>query len=1099
MFRIVGIALVGLMVAGMVYADERTDLGAGGKNLGRSKHLSNGPPDIDAMRAGCGKGRALTRHFLGEKRKSSSDWIAGLAVQVDGTGTAESLEHTDVLHYQLDIEISDIDTVSETCLITGSNRMTIRSLSPYLTHFTFRLQDHYTITDALLNDLTPATLATQSLTTRVVTLDRPYGIGEEFTLTIEYTGIPDPPPYDAIVVREEDGVPLVATSNQPWWAYTWWPAKDGDIEQPGDLSDKATMDFSITVPDNFDVPSNGLLQSVDIPGDGRARYNWSSSYPNTAYGVALAVSEYNRWTEYYVHDTGSMPVEFYIFEAYDNQTNRDAWSEVVDMIGVFSDLFGEYPFIDEKYGIFESSSWFGATEYQTMTSQGGGDWAFNDWLTAHELAHSWWGNLVTCKTWSDIWLNEGPAKHSECLWEEFKTGTPDQSAYLSCMLDRKPTGAGAGASVYVPRDELFDWRIFSYDYTYLKGAWVMHQLRGVVGDTVFFDILSNWRAAYAFSAATTADFAAIASTAYGSNLRWFFDQWVYNAGAPAYAYTWETENVGGQDYLHVWIGQVQNPPNPEVFVMPVDLVVTIGGSPETLTVWNDARVQAYSVAVSGPVTDLQFDPNEWILRTFAVEGDCNHNSIRDACDVDCDAGGCSPPPHCGGSQDCNENRIPDECEPDEDCNLNSIPDICDIFTGTSDDCNGNAVPDSCETDEDCNSNGMQDICDIFDGTSNDCNTNDVPDECESLEDCNSNATQDICDIAFRTSIDCNANNTPDECEVGADCNENTIPDECDIADYTSPDCNGNAIPDECDLANGLPDNNGDGIPDECEPLPPALPPAPHDAPKNRYISVDLTPNGNTIFAYKVEIVEMKRCLGDYRRACSVDAHCPNVCNNNEDITCLSDAACEGGTCVPTVPCLHHFSEGSSWWLQDPQREPLGCRPPGACTDEDWFARLDATPHFRAWDEFGDVDSTVLHISGCAITPVATYAVSACATPTGDVCGEPLIIGTISKPDRNYGDVVGVVDPATNEFTPPNGIVNVTDVSGYLLTNANWADASGLPKPQAHWTWFDLHGEGPPNYRPQGILSVGDLSEILFGIEGDPFAASGGNVDPSGCP
>ncbi|UCE61380.1 MAG: hypothetical protein JSU63_06455, partial [Phycisphaerales bacterium] len=205
------------------------------------------------------------------------------------------------------------------------------------------------------------------------------------------------------------------------------------------------------------------------------------------------------------------------------------------------------------------------------------------------------------------------------------------------------------------------------------------------------------------------------------------------------------------------------------------------------------------------------------------------------------------------------------------------------------------------------------------------------------------------------------------------------------------------------------------------------------------------------------------------------------------------------TCVPTAPCVHHPDEELTWWVQGPEQEPLGCRLPGGCTDEDWFARLDTTAHFQTWNDFGVVDSSLLHISDCQITPVATYAVRACAPPTGQICGEPLVIGTILRPPPgNYGDVVGPVDPVTTEFDPPNQILSVGDISGYLLTNLNYG-LPGDPKPQAHWTWVDMEGQGAPFYRPQAILNVGDLNQILFGLMGRPYSWAGNNVDPGNCP
>ena len=564
---------------------------------------ASGPDEQPVI--GCGKERALTAHYRAEQLLPGE------------RAPAEALTDTDVLHYDLNIEVSDIDTEARECTITGSNRITIRSGAVNLIEVTFRLRDQFSITSALVNDTTPVAVVTASPTTRVVTLDRAYGLGEEFTLTIEYTGTCVSGGLGSIEVGTQNGQPdgtaIVATLSEPFYAYTWWPVKDGDVGLPGDNSDKATIEFSVTVPDNFSVPSNGLLQSVTVLEGNRKRYNWATDYPLSAYLVSFAATEYNTWMEQYAHPGGTMPVEFYIYPANDNPTNRAAWGEVLHMLDTFVPLFGEYPFINEKYGIY-NFEFGGGMEHQTMTGQG----TFNEIITAHELAHQWWGDMISCKTWSDIWLNEGFAAYSECLWREFKNGVPDPVAYHARVQARKPSSVDE--SVYIPPEDLTLLRIFSTTYTYNKGCWVLHQLRHLVGDDAFFAILADYRTAFEFSAATTDDFAAVASASYGEDLTWFFDQWVYQIGAPAYEYGWETVSVDGQDYLLVEIRQVQVVEYPEVFIMPIDLeVFTSARVHHTTTVWNDRREQWFVLPVSGPVVLLLFDPDEWVLRTSATE------------------------------------------------------------------------------------------------------------------------------------------------------------------------------------------------------------------------------------------------------------------------------------------------------------------------------------------------------------------------------------------------------------------------------------------------------------------------------------------------
>jgi len=192
--------------------------------------------------------------------------------------------------------------------------------------------------------------------------------------------------------------------------------------------------------------------------------------------------------------------------------------------------------------------------------------------------------------------------------------------------------------VYVPALATGDPnRIFSSNASYRKGAWVLHMLRHVVGDSTFFQILQDYRAAYEGSAATTDDFAASALATYGKDLTWFFDEWVYQGGAPAYRFGWDSVNVEGQEYLHLKIEQTQGLGNPNVFVMPVDVVVSTNGPSQDFSVWNDQRTQHFVVPIASVPTAVSFDPNQWILRTALttstlVVGDMNGDLAVDGVD-----------------------------------------------------------------------------------------------------------------------------------------------------------------------------------------------------------------------------------------------------------------------------------------------------------------------------------------------------------------------------------------------------------------------------------------------------------------------------------
>jgi len=220
--------------------------------------------------------------------------------------------------------------------------------------------------------------------------------------------------------------------------------------------------------------------------------------------------------------------------------------------------------------------------------------------------------MVTCATWNDIWLNEGFATYSEALWAERRSGTPDPAALQFAMSQRRP-GDFEG-SVYV-HDASSVRRIFSADYSYRKGAWVLHMLRSVVGDDAFFDILAAYRERFEFGAATTDDFRRVAERVSEIELGWFFDQWVYSGGAPAYDIGWREHEIDGQRYLEVSIAQSREP----VFVAPLEIEWGVSGARASARVWNRTDRQHLLTPVGGPVDDVVLDPDGWVLSRSITE------------------------------------------------------------------------------------------------------------------------------------------------------------------------------------------------------------------------------------------------------------------------------------------------------------------------------------------------------------------------------------------------------------------------------------------------------------------------------------------------
>lgn len=529
----------------------------------------------------------------GHTRRAKALFLRGLD-PMGGGPSAQAATDTDVLHYNLDI---DINPTAKT--ITGSNTITVKSNINGLTIFPLRLRSNFSVTSCQVNGV-PSTYTQLSTTDAQVTLNRVYNAGEQFDVYIAYNGAPVSRGFGSIDFTTQNGVTLVETLSEPFYAYTWWPTKD-------DNSDKATADLKFTCPNAYKVVSNGLLISTTPVGGTKTKYYWKTDYQTATYLFCFAFTNYNVYSSTYNYSGGSMPVLIYIYPASDNATNRNSWFQCITMLGTFAPLFGEYPFVNEKYGIYQFN-FSGGMEHQTITGEGGQ--AGYEYVTAHELGHQWWGDCVTCETWSDIWLNEGFASYSEALWAQYKTGGSESTLH-SYMVGMRPSTVAGSVYCYTPTDIN---AIFDSDNSYNKAGWVLHMLRHVVGDTKFFQILALHRATHEYDSATTADFQATCELVYGSSLTWFFNTWVMGVGAPSYQYAWRTMNVAGQQYVELYINQNQSGSYP-FFQMPIDVQTTISGSPRTDVVWNQVQAQYALYPVPGTPTALSLDPKPWILAT----------------------------------------------------------------------------------------------------------------------------------------------------------------------------------------------------------------------------------------------------------------------------------------------------------------------------------------------------------------------------------------------------------------------------------------------------------------------------------------------------
>ena len=513
----------------------------------------------------------------------------------------------DVHYYDLEF---DIDITTE--IVTGNSSIYFTSQTSNLESIQVDLSSILSIDSVYLN----AADFTHLDNILTINLDGSYDVGELVAVGIAYQGHPVETGFKGFSFStqygHENGIPMVSTLSEPYGARTWWPCKD----IPTDKAD--SLRVSVTVDERYTAVSNGLLKAEVFNEDATKTFVWEHKYPIATYLVSLAITEYSYWNDmHYFSDGDSMLLEYWMYPSYANATNVTRWNLTSNMMTIFSDYYGKYPYAREKYGMAHFN-WGGAMEHQTCSSMG----ASGENTIAHELAHQWWGNLVTCSNFHHIWINEGFATYSEALYWGAKNG---DAAYHEHMAKKNND---AGGSVYRPDTSSVD-NIFSWYHVYQKGAWVLHMLRHVLKDEAFFNSFLAFRETFQFSHATTEDFQGVAEAQYGESLEWFFDQWIYGSGKPHYRWWWHSEVApeAGLNEVIIQIDQIQNSEYP-IFKMPIDIKFTGAQADTTIVVWDFLKVQEFRFNLEFEPVAVYLDDESWIFKSATqVAGDGEHDLL----------------------------------------------------------------------------------------------------------------------------------------------------------------------------------------------------------------------------------------------------------------------------------------------------------------------------------------------------------------------------------------------------------------------------------------------------------------------------------------
>ena len=519
----------------------------------------------------------------------------------------------DVLTYDLALDVDPAVVAIE-----GRATLRLSAVRSGLAEVRLDLDDALSVR-SVERDGTPVASFSAAADVLHVPLDPPLVAEERTTLVVRYGGVPASGRALTWWTAPSSGAALSSLA-EPFDAPSFWPCVD-------DPADKAVTRVAVTVPEGYVAASAGVGTSAPA-GDGKVTWTWTLPQPISTYLVSMAVARYEAIAAEYRSLDGSrtMPVVGYVVPEH-AAGNRSRVAAIPGHIRVLASLFGEYPYLDTKYGIAEGS-FSGGMEHPTITLIGasllGNGSRDLTGLLVHELAHMWWGDEVTMRTWDDVWLNEGFATYAEVLYYERASGVAPGSLLTSRYDDGLYSGQ-LGPRVVAPASDPFRYSGAIYE----KGGWVLHMLRRVVGDETFFASLREYRRRHERGNATRAELRAVFQELSGRDLKQFFDQWVETPYRPVLRATWRNladgrvEVVVRQTQAHAVTHPEPAAADTRHYRFPLALrLFSATGASSTTTVEVTDATQAFTVAAPGgaPAAGLVLDPAGDLLKIVEAVG-----------------------------------------------------------------------------------------------------------------------------------------------------------------------------------------------------------------------------------------------------------------------------------------------------------------------------------------------------------------------------------------------------------------------------------------------------------------------------------------------
>jgi aminopeptidase N len=427
--------------------------------------------------------------------------------------------------------------------------------------------------------------------------------GETLSTRVRYRGYV----RDGLIIRTNQyGARTIFADNWPDRAHLWLPSQDHP-------SDKATVAFHVQAPLEQQVIANGVLEKIDTLAYGNAVWHYRLDTPIPVYTMVVGIGRLARTR---LPDAACkvkcVPLTVWTYPQDSAYAVSGPFRRAGRMLEYFSQLIAPFPFPSLAH--VESSTRFGGMENSTAIfydEKAYREKKLGEALVAHETAHQWFGDGVTEADWHHLWLSEGFATYLAALWQGDADG---DSAFRAAMTKARETvfnSKDTGRPILDPAATDLLGLLNSNNYQ--KGAWVLHQLRGVVGDTMFFAGVRQFYRRYRDSTALSSDFARVMADASGSDLEWFFQQSLTQPGYPMLEIEWQHQGRR----LTVDITQTQ-PPEWGIYRIP-NLILLVDGRPVRLDV-NGRRSRLVVEGIERRPQRIQVDPNGWWLLKARVHG-----------------------------------------------------------------------------------------------------------------------------------------------------------------------------------------------------------------------------------------------------------------------------------------------------------------------------------------------------------------------------------------------------------------------------------------------------------------------------------------------